>query len=113
MAEGIMEIDDGNFEHEVLKADKPVMVDFWAPWCGPCKTLAPRIRQLSKSYKGKVAFGKINIDNYHEIAKRFHIMSIPNLTLFSYGEKITNIVGVKPINEIQEIIEETLGRFEN
>jgi len=89
------------------------IIDFWAPWCGPCKTIAPRIRQLSKEYKGQVAFGKVNIDNHKDIAKRFHVSGIPNLSFFSYGEKITNLTGVKPISDIQYEIEEILAKFQN
>jgi thioredoxin 1 len=89
------------------------VVDFWAAWCGPCKTLAPRIRQLSKMYKGKVAFGKVNVDSERELAKRFHILGIPNLIFFSYSEKITNITGVRPLPDIQKKIDEILEKFEN
>ena len=88
------------------------VIDFWAPWCQPCKILGPRIRQLSKMYKGKVAFGKINIDDHKELSKRFHVMSIPNLILFSYGEKVTSIVGIRTIKDMQEKIEEILAKFE-
>jgi len=87
------------------------IVDFWAPWCQPCITITPKIRQLSKMYKGKVAFGKLNVDNHKEISKRFHILAIPNLIFFSYGEKITNITGVKSFNEIQNKIEDLLAQF--
>ena len=105
-------IDDSNFDRTVLQAKIPVLVDFWAPWCGPCKTLAPRVRQLSKMFQGKVAFGKVNIDNYKELAKQFHILGIPNLVFFSYGEKVTNFMGIKPIKDIQEKIDELLSRFD-
>ncbi len=89
------------------------IVDFWAAWCQPCRTLTPRLRQLSKMYKGKVAFGKLNIDNNKQIAKRFHILGIPNIIFFSYGEKVTNLTGVKPINEIQDKIDEILEKFKS
>ena len=88
------------------------VVDFWAPWCKPCQVIAPRIRQLSKTYKGRAAFGKLNIDEYKNIAKRYHILGIPNLVFFSYGEKITNITGVRSINDIQKEIDGILLKLE-
>ena len=88
------------------------VVDFWAPWCSPCKKIAPWLRQLSKKYKNKVAFGKINVDNYKEIGQQYHIMGILNLVFFSYGEKVTNIVGVQPISDIQKKIDEILAKFD-
>ncbi len=87
------------------------IIDFWAGWCGPCKTIAPRLRQLSKMYKGRVAFGKVNVDNESELAKRFHISGIPNLTFFSYGEKVTNITGIRSLGDIQEKIDDILDKF--
>jgi len=88
------------------------VVDFWAPWCQPCKEITPQIRKLSKMYIGKVAFGKINIENNKMIAKEYHVMGIPNLFFFSYGEKITNISGVRQIGIYQEKIDGLLERFE-
>jgi thioredoxin 1 len=87
------------------------IVDFWAPWCRPCHKLAPRIRQLSKEYKGRVAFGKLNVDEYKNVAQRYHLLSIPNLIFFSYGEKITNLSGVRSFNEIQKKIDDILLKF--
>ena len=88
------------------------IVDFWAPWCGPCKTIGPRLRQLSKMYQGKAAFGKVNVDEYKEITQRFHVLGIPNLIFFSYGKKVTNLTGVKPLSKIQSKIDEILVQFE-
>lgn len=107
----ILTLKSKNFEKFIDKYPLS-MVDFWAPWCKPCGELAPRIRKLSKMYNGKVAFGRINVDDHKEISKRYHILGIPKLIFFSYGEKVTNIVGVKPIKDIQEKIEEILGKFE-
>jgi thioredoxin 1 len=89
-----------------------VVIDFWAAWCGPCKTLTPRFRQLSKMYKGKVAFGKVNVDSHRELSKRFHIMGIPNIFFFSYGEKIRNMNGVRNIDEYQREIDKILEKFD-
>jgi len=87
------------------------MVDFWAPWCGPCRVIAPRFRQLSKTYRGRAAFGKLDITENKRLAVRYHIMGIPNLVFFSYGKKVTNTTGVRPIRAIQEIIDDILKRF--
>jgi len=78
-----------------------ILVDFWASWCGPCKTLTPKFRKLSKEYKGKVAFGKVNVDSERELAKRFHVLGIPNVIFFSYGEKVKNITGVRNITDYE------------
>jgi thioredoxin 1 len=90
------------------------VIDFWAPWCGPCKKIAPRIRQLSKLYTGTVAFGKVNIDDVQNmsLAKEYKIMGIPNLMFFSYGERVTSITGVRPVNSYKDKIESILEKFE-
>ena len=108
----IITLDNDKFDDFVDKFPV-VVIDFWAPWCQPCKALGPRLRQVSKIYRGKVAFGKVNIDNYKDLAKRFHILSIPNLMFFSYGEKVTNLMGVRPIKEIQIKIDGIIKRFES
>jgi thioredoxin len=88
------------------------LVDFWASWCQPCKTLSPRLRQLAKQNKGKVAFAKVNVDSERNLAKRFHVMGIPKVIFFSYGEKISSITGVRPMDEYQKKIDEILVKFE-
>ena len=84
------------------------IVDFWAPWCVPCKTIAPRIRRLSKIYKGKVAFGKLDTQKNQDIAKQYKIMGIPHLVFFSFGRKVSSITGVKSINDIKSVIDNIL-----
>lgn len=86
------------------------IIDFWASWCAPCKVIAPRIRRLSKIYKGKVAFGKIDTQKNPDIAKQYGIMGIPHLVFFRYGKKITSVTGVKSIGYIKHIIEDILEK---
>lgn len=88
------------------------VVDFWAPWCGPCKVIAPRIRQLSKKYRGRAAFGKVDITDNRKLAGRYHVMGIPNLIFFSYGKKVTNITGVRSERDIRKTIDGILERFD-
>lgn len=93
-----------NFEEEVLKSEKPVLVDFWATWCGPCKMLAPVISEITEKYEGKVKVGKVNIDNEKELAVRYQISSIPTLMLFKNGEAINMSVGFRPKSDIEKMI---------
>ena len=93
-----------NFEEEVLKSEKPVLVDFWATWCGPCKMLAPVISEIAEKYEGKVKVGKVNIDNEKELAVRYQISSIPTLMLFKNGEVINMSVGFRPKSDIEKMI---------
>lgn len=85
-----------NFEDEVINASKPVLVDFWAPWCGPCRMLSPVVNELAEEHSGEVYVGKVNIDEEPEIANSFGVMSIPTLMLFRGGKPVSSSVGVKP-----------------
>ncbi len=101
----VSDITDNNFKQEVLEANIPVLVDFWAEWCGPCKMLTPIIEELSKELEGKVKIVKINIDNNPDTPSRFGIRSIPTMLLFDKGEKIDSKTGVLPKNTIKEWIQ--------
>ena len=89
----LMEVTDQNFEAEVIKSDLPVLVDFWAPWCGPCRLISPIVEELAKEYEGKLKVAKVNVDNHKEAAMRYNVRGIPNLILFKNGEFQEQIVG--------------------
>ena len=88
------------------------MVDFWAPWCAPCKTMTPRLRRLEKLYGGRIAFAKVNTQEERKLAQKFNIMSIPHFALFRYGKKIGEMRGVKSIGDMKDIIETYLSKFD-
>lgn len=89
------EFTDANFEAEVIKSDKPVLVDFWAPWCGPCKMIAPIVEEIAHEYSDKLKVGKLNTDDNQQIAAKFGVMSIPTLMIFKGGEPVERIVGAQ------------------
>ncbi|MBQ9060705.1 MAG: thioredoxin [Firmicutes bacterium] len=93
-----------NFEQEVLKSDIPVLVDFWATWCGPCQMVAPILSQIAEENEGKIKVGKINVDEQPELAQQFGIMSIPTMMVFKGGEKVNQMVGAVPKEEILKLL---------
>ena len=100
----IHELSDANFEAEVLKAAQPVLVDFWAPWCGPCRMIAPVLEQLAKENGEAVLIVKINVDESPKTAERYGISSIPTVMLFKAGQVVDRFVGVQPKSRLQEAI---------
>ncbi|HON92655.1 MAG TPA: thioredoxin [Sedimentisphaerales bacterium] len=91
-----IEITDESFESEVLGSDIPVLVDYWAPWCGPCRMAAPVLEKIADEYEGRLKVCKVNIDDNRQIAMQYHIMSIPTMLLFKDGERVDQITGVTP-----------------
>jgi thioredoxin 1 len=89
-------VTDATFDADVLGSDKPVLVDFWAEWCGPCKMVAPVLEEIASEHGDKITVAKVNIDENPEIARRYQIMSIPTMSVFSGGEVVRSIVGAKP-----------------
>ena len=100
MAGGVLELSQDNFEQEVLKSSTPVLVDLWAPWCGPCRIIAPLVEELAGTYQGKVKFGKLNVDDHPQLAAQYRVMNIPTLLLFKGGREIDRLVGVQPKQEL-------------
>ena len=95
-----------NFENEVMKSDIPVLIDFWAPWCGPCRMMGPIIEQLAEEYKGKAKVGKVNVDEEGELSQAFGVMSIPTIVLVKDGKVVKQAVGARPKAEVEAMLQE-------
>lgn len=108
MTQNIIELDDDSFEDKVLKSDKPVMVDFWAPWCGPCKAIAPTIDALEKEYGDKMSFVKVNVDDNPVSPSKYGVQAIPTLIFFKNGEIADQITGMVAKEKLEETIKEIL-----
>jgi thioredoxin 1 len=109
MAGNVQEFTDNNFEHEVLGSEHPVLVDFWAPWCGPCRMIAPMVEELAKENVGSFKIGKINIDDSPNVAQNYGVSAIPTLMIFKNGEVVERFVGVRPKNQLQAAIDQAKG----
>ncbi|MBI4650938.1 thioredoxin [Candidatus Desantisbacteria bacterium] len=106
--ENLINFTDANFEEEALKADILVIVDFWAPWCGPCRMVGPLVEELAREYKGKIKVGKFNVDENSQIPARYRIRSIPTIMFFKNGQMVKEIVGAVPKHHIANAIKENM-----
>ena len=103
------DVSDNEWDAEVLTSDTPVLVDFWAPWCGPCKMVAPVVDELAEEYDGKVKFVKLNTDDNIETASKYGIRSIPTIMVFKGGEAVEQVVGFRPKSELKKSLEKALA----
>jgi thioredoxin 1 len=105
----IMEINEKNFENEVLKSNLPILVDFWAPWCAPCQMIAPVLEDIAKEYEGKIKLAKVNIQENENLANQYGIMAIPYLKIFKDGRAVDEIIGFQSKEAIVERIKSVLS----
>ena len=101
-------VDDSNFDQIVLQSKTPVLVDFWAEWCGPCRMVAPVVEELAEEYEGKISFAKLDVDQNPRTASKYGIMSIPTLLIFKDGNPVSNIVGFRPKAELKRSLDDVL-----
>ena len=109
MGAEVIDVQDQNFEDKVIQSDMPVVVDFWAPWCGPCKAVSPIIEKMADEHQGQVQFAKINIDDNAETAKKYGIKSVPTIMLFSDGQMVDKMVGVVTAAKLGESLQNVLA----
>jgi len=109
MAEGIATLTDATFDEEIGAASEPVIVDFWAEWCGPCKMIAPILEEIAGEQAGKLTVAKLNVDDNPDIARRFEVMSIPTLIVFKDGEPVRRLIGAKGKGQLLQELDEYLS----
>ena len=102
--EHVLHVSETSFEKDVLQAAEPVLVDFWAPWCGPCKQIAPMLHELGSKYQGKLAVAKVNVDENASVAAEFGVRSIPSLMIFKEGKMVDSLIGAVPLEELERFV---------
>ncbi len=106
----LKQINLSNFKKEILESDKPSILDFWAPWCGPCLVLGPQFEEISENYEGKIIFGKVNVDENKDIASSYGIRGIPTMIILKDGKEVDRIVGLAPKQTIMEKLDSILSK---
>jgi len=110
VSEKIINVDQDSFQKAVLDSQKPVLVDFWAPWCGPCRAVAPVIEELTKDYEGKIEFAKVNVDEAPFVASKYGIMSIPTIMVFKDGKPLQQAIGYQPKDQLKKLLDGALAQ---
>jgi len=108
-ANGIIEVTDASFDQEVLKSEQPVLVDFWAAWCQPCRAIAPIVDELAQHYQGRVKIGKMDVDRNNATPMRYKVTGIPTLLVFKGGQVVEQLVGYRPKDAIQQALDKHVG----
>jgi len=110
VSEKIINVDQDSFQKAVLDSQKPVLVDFWAPWCGPCRAVAPVIEELTKDYEGKIEFTKVNVDEAPFVASKYGVMSIPTIIVFKGGKPLNQVIGYQPKDQLKKLLDGALAQ---
>ena len=110
MSENIINVDQDSFQKAILDSQKPVLVDFWAPWCGPCRAVAPVVEELARDYNGKVGFAKLNVDEAPFVASKYGVMSIPTIIVFKDGKPVQHAIGYQPKDQLKKLLDGALAK---